>query len=148
ILGNLVIDPAAGDTSTVRLIERTVGGVPLPFSGSNQIADNVVVSFLPGGLLDLNNNNETVGGLNMTQGTVQTGLGELTLTGNVTTNASDRAAFINGHLNLGSASRAFTVPNGLVAADLVINAAIRGGAAVQLIKEGTGLLSLTGDNVY
>src|SRR5262249_6873593 len=59
-----------------------------------------------------------------------------------------RAAFINGNLNLASASRTFTVANGLVGADLVINAAVSGGSAVQLIKEGQGTLSLTGNNVY
>src|SRR5262249_54014401 len=75
-LGSLVIAPvSASDPATVRLLGQVASGSQVPLSGSHQIANNVTVFLHPGGVLDLNDNNETVGGLNMTGGVADSGTG-------------------------------------------------------------------------
>jgi autotransporter-associated beta strand protein len=151
ILGPLVIAPRpnTSQTGTVRLLGLTVAGLQTPGSGSNQIANAVPITIGPGDVLDLNDNNDAVGGLNMTAGTVQTGIGTLVLGGDVTTNASDASSVINGRLNLGAAPRTFTVAAGPgTNVDLVINAVVSGATGVNLVKAGAGILSLGGANVF
>lgn len=111
----------------------------------NQIANNAAVSVTASGLLNLNGLAETIGALALTGGTVQTGAGTLTLTGNVVTNASAQQAVISGNLDLGGATRSFTVAEGSATTDLLISAAISNGA---LTKAGLGTLELSGVNTY
>src|SRR5262249_14288821 len=113
----------------------------------NQIADNVTVFIKPGGLLDLNGNNDVIGGLNMTGGRVVTGAGVLTLGGDGTVNnSSNQSSAISGRLYLGSAPRTFTINDGHRA--LIIDAVISGGSAASLIKNGLGDLVLEGANTF
>src|SRR5262249_43825742 len=104
---NVIVGPLdIGGAGTVRLLGEVIGGIniQLPGTGNAQIADNVVVSFQPGGVLDLNDNNDTVGGLDMTGGEVRTGNGVppligggvLGLNGNVTVHASNAVARLLG----------------------------------------------------
>ncbi len=117
-------------------------------SQSNQINDSAAISVLATtAKLDLNGFDDTIGGLTLTGGTVQTGSGILTLNGDVATNTSTATATISGQLDLGGATRTFTVPDGSAATDLTISAAISGtGAGVT--KTGTGTLLFSGDNTF
>ncbi len=143
IVGDLVVN-----SGTARLLGRVIDGVQTPGTGNNQISDAVTVFVASGGLLDLNDNSDTVGGLILTGGAVDTGSGTLTLNGDVTTNASSAGAVINGRLNLGAASRTFNVANGPAGGDLVINAVLIGASSGNLIKDGTGAMTLSGANFY
>src|SRR5206468_1584460 len=65
---------------------------------SNQIADTTVPVINSSGFLNLNGNNETVAGLDITSGAVDTGAGTLTVTGTITatSDASGLSATIAG----------------------------------------------------
>jgi len=105
--------------------------------------------------LDLNNFTGTnatltLGGAAGTVAAVTTGTGMLSLGGDVTYNAANNpnGATISGLLDLGAATRTFTVGDSTAAAyDLTVSAAISGSAA-GLIKEGAGSLPLSGANTY
>lgn len=115
---------------------------------SNQIPDSAQVS-VENGTFDLNDRSETIGGLTMTGGLVSTGVGTLSLQGNVTANASPSIATINGKVNLGTASRTFTVAEGATGTNLDVNAVLSSATAgVGLTKEGPGTLVLGGSNTY
>jgi autotransporter-associated beta strand protein len=81
--------------------------------------------------------------------------GKLVLTGDVASTvtagqasiASGGSAANVGQLDLGSASRTFTVGDGSAATDMSVSAQII-GTAVGLTKAGPGTLSLTGNNTY
>ena len=80
-----------------------------------------------GGTYDLNNNSDAIGALTVnsgsTGGSVTTGTGTLTLGGNVTSTGGATNASISGNLDLGAATRNFTLTN---AADgLAVSAVIR-----------------------
>ncbi len=98
--------------------------------------------------LDLNNLNGTIasltlGGESTTVAAVTTGTGILTLDGNVSYIATNNpnGATIDGLLDLGAATRTFTIGNSSAAAiDLRVNAPTSGAGG--LIKEGAGTLSL------
>jgi autotransporter-associated beta strand protein len=106
--------------------------------------------------LDANGNNDTIasltlGGATATSGAaVITGMGTLTLGGDVTYDNTNNplGATISGKLDLGAASRTFTVnDSATAAADLTVSAGIS-GAGVGLVKEGAGALFLSGANTY
>ena len=149
--------------------------------GSNQIAqinlfDAAVnaVTLNSSGVLDLNNNNDTVGTLTLTVGTtyssdITTGAGILTLGGNVTVNAfqgssgASPAATIAGKLDMGvfysggasgtgtGGTRTFTIndtQNPNIATDLDISANISGVSSVSFMRVGGGTLRLGGTNTF
>jgi autotransporter-associated beta strand protein len=117
---------------------------------------------------DLNGRTETVGGLEMGQTNTfanshvrlselrdsATG-GSLVLGGNVNYNAGPAGttfqsgqATISANLNLGAATRTFTINNSTNAAvDLLVSGSIS-GTGVGLIKAGAGLMALTGNNSF
>jgi len=105
--------------------------------------------------LDLNNANGTIatltlGGAAGTVAAVTTGTGTLSLGGNVTYNAANNpnGAMISGLLDLGDATRTFTIGDSTVTAnDLTISAVISSGTA-GLIKAGSGTLTFTTNNTY
>ncbi len=151
VSGNLIVGDGTG-TDTVQL------------GGNNQIANGSTVTVNSSGVLDLNNNSDTVGNttvvggsittgggaltigtLGMTAGSIATGTGSLTLGGAVTGNASANSATISGNLNLGGTTRTFTIADGGAAEDMAISANISNGG---LTKAGTGLLALSGANTY
>jgi fibronectin-binding autotransporter adhesin len=131
--GGLTID---GGTAVVELLN------------DNQILNTITVSILNGGVLDLNNNLEQLAGLTLVGGNVDIDAGgDLTLSGNVTANASTFVSSIDGpgFLSL-IGTRTFTVANGTAADDLVVSAVIdtTGG----LVKAGAGLMALSAANNY
>jgi autotransporter-associated beta strand protein len=83
----------------------------------------------------------------MDSSTINLGTGTLFQNGNVTSTASTTSASISAAtMNLGGATRIFTVPSGPASpADLVVNAAITNGG---LTKNGSGVLELNGANTY
>jgi autotransporter-associated beta strand protein len=94
--------------------------------------------------LDLNGFNETIGSLTMSIGRVVGNGGTLTLSGSgVSTFAS--TAQIDCNLNLGGASRTFSIGDFLPADDCVISGTISNGG---LAKSNGGTLRLTGNNSY
>lgn len=117
---------------------------------ANQLPDSRKVVIGPSGWLDLNSRHETVGGLELTGGRVSTGTGTLTLAGNLTSFASDRAAVVQGKVSLGGGHRTFTTALGTASgADLRVEAAVSGtGLYSGLRKEGPGRLELSGNNTY
>lgn len=148
IAGDLVIGDGTG-TDTV-LIDL-----------ANQIANTSDVTVNSSGILDLDNNSETIASLTINGGTVTAfGAGgsltvaslamtggtigsavSLTLGGNVSTNASASTATISADVDFNGATRTFTVPDGAAAIDLQIGGEISNGG---LTKSGTGTLRLSG----
>jgi autotransporter-associated beta strand protein len=135
---NLIVGNASGDPTTA--VVRT--------KQNAQINDAADVS-VAGGRFELGGASEfihgmTFGGANG-GGQVDTGVGTLTLGGNVVSDASATPSTVVGKLSLGNASRTFTVAEGAADADLRIDAVISAGG---LVKAGAGSLLLLGDNVY
>jgi len=142
IPGNLTLNPLA--ITGVSLTAREFA--------NDQIGNAGVVTLLgyngvAGSNLDLNNFNDTIGGVvivnNQGTGTetVSTGTGTLTLNGDVNISGTSTGAnTFSGNLNLGGATRTFTV-NGLGAA--TISALITNG---NLTKTGLAGLTLSGAN--
>jgi fibronectin-binding autotransporter adhesin len=125
-----------GHTATVRLM------------ANNQIENDVAVSVQGNGLLDLNGFNDAIGSLNMQAGAVNTGVGTLTLLGDVSAThlppLFDSA--ITGRLSLGGATRIFAVNlNHLLTLDAEVS---DGGPAAGITKLGGGRLILTASNSF
>ncbi|MEX0610539.1 MAG: autotransporter-associated beta strand repeat-containing protein, partial [Pirellulales bacterium] len=112
-------------------------------AASNQITNTSQVLIYSTGAFDLNGNSETIGALEIHDGSVTTGAGILTLnTGGITTSsATFGTAMISGNLNLGSATRTVNVGNGAATVELDISAAIANGA---ITKTGAGTLQFSG----
>lgn len=109
--------------------------------------------------LDLNGFSGTIGALTLggtgqtasSASVVQTGAGTLTLGGNVATSATGSPTttpIITGKLNLGAATRTFTVANSTGSAvDLDVQSVIS-GTGVGITKAGAGVLQLSNVNTY
>jgi autotransporter-associated beta strand protein len=138
--GTLAYDSPAGNTYTGL---TTISGGTLQLNTSNQIADTASLTVNVGAVFDLNGHDEAIANLTLTGGTVNTGSGTLTLSGNVTTNAASSSATINGNLNLTGATPQLSVNNGTAVNDLVIAASI---SASSLTKLGLGTVALSGNN--
>ena len=139
-------------TTTIGASGGTSGGT-LRTGASNALSDAAVTVFA--GTLDLNGNSDTIGALTLgggaaaTSASVTTGAGTLTLGGNVTYTATNNpdAATISGNLDLGAATRTFTVGNSTAAdPDLTVSAVVSG--TVGLTKAGAGTMVLSGANTY
>jgi autotransporter-associated beta strand protein len=140
--GPLTIGDGTG-TDTVQLL------------ASNQLADTVVVTVNNSGVLDLNGFSDAIDTLALQSGTsagalVSTGVGTLTLGGDVTVTVSGTGATratISGNLDLGGATRTLTVADGTDTVDLEVAAAISGSGGVT--KAGAGTLRFSGGaNTY
>ncbi len=125
----------------------------------NQIADNAAVTINTGGVLDLNNQVETIGPLTMTAGRVEIGTGTLSVQGAITTNAPQQIleSQINGSGTgtlalrpVANNQQTINVANApLVSFDLVITARLASAVpGTGLSKIGTGRLSLRGPGTY
>lgn len=138
--GTLAYDSPTGNTYTGL---TTVSGGTLQLNSNNQIADTASVAVNVGAVFDLNGLDETIANLTLTGGTVTTGIGTLTLSGNITSNAASVPATIKGQLDLTGATPTLTVNKGTAGNDLVIAASISAGS---LTKLGLGTLVLSGNN--
>lgn len=123
-----------------------VAGGVLRCGNDHVIPDNNLTLAL-GTTLDLNGCAETVGALTMTDASVTTGAGTLTLGGNLTSLASAATSTISGKLSLGEVNRTFAVADGAASDDLVVSAIISGANGVGFTKTGAGVLVLAGDVV-
>jgi autotransporter-associated beta strand protein len=118
-----------------------------------QIATGSNVTVNDKAALDLNGQNNTIGGLTLTGATVTTGTGTLTLRGDITATdaASEDVSSISGKLDLGGATRTITVaeptPDTTPDTDLTISAVISDSTA-GLTVTGGGTLELSGTNTY
>ena len=126
-------------------IGHPVVGSPFPLddvilTSPNQITNNSVVTIHRSGRLLLDNQSDTIGSLEMTGGSVSTGIGNLTLNGNVHVSAPEpEFASIGGVLSLGAQSRIFNVDAGC---HLRVSAAIVGNGGIGFIKLGAGSMAL------
>jgi fibronectin-binding autotransporter adhesin len=138
ILGNLVIGAGTGSANSV-IVRYGTG------SADNKIANTSQVTINSDGELDMNNRNDTIGSFVLNGGHINSGSGVLTLNGNITTNtnSANRTAVIDGNVDLGGATRTFTVANGGLTSDLTVNAVINNGS---FIKAGAGTMTITADN--
>lgn len=113
----------------------------------NQIADNAVVTSNKG-VLNLNSLAETIGGLVLTEATVQTGSATLALTGGVQCLAAANASTLNGQILLTGASGSvstWSVEDGAAADDLLVSALVSSNNPA-LEKTGPGRARFSADN--
>ncbi|MCE9608416.1 MAG: autotransporter-associated beta strand repeat-containing protein, partial [Planctomycetia bacterium] len=140
-----VITVNAGGTFNLQSFSETIGG-PLNILSGRDSLNAVKMGSVTGtsGSLYTAAVNMMGGSLGMsTTGTIFLG-------GNVTaTSYSTNAAVISGKLNLGTASRTFTVVPGLggAAVDLSVTGVISGNN-IGITKLGVGVMSLAGANTY
>src|SRR5262249_46121687 len=142
----------AGADQTVRVWDEVAGLELLTLRGHRDVVHFVHTSNL--GVAD--NVTETIGPLTMDAGAVVRALGNtsfnglLILNGDVTVTRHpgflNNPPAISGNVSLGSATRTFTLtdPNSV----LDLNGVLSAGPGVGLIKEGPGLLKITGKSTY
>jgi autotransporter-associated beta strand protein len=134
------------------------------FDDDGQTSNDLPVSILPTGTLNLNGHSTSIHDLTMSGGNVQTGAGVLSVRdggSGITATSNQAPASISGILNLGqpnfgAGDTIFTVSDGPFTGDLVITAEIRGGKPggtglgdqANLVKRGAGALFLNGNNTY
>ena len=136
--GPLVIGDGTGTGSpTVRLLIR------------DEIPDGAAITINAGGVLDLNNLNETIGALTMQGGTASSGSGTLNLNGDLTVVASATSATINGNLVFQGGLRTVSVADGGSLYDLNLLANVSdsgGGLLFTNTVVGGSWARLTGSN--
>ena len=154
-VGTALTIASGGLNAGVGTIHLTSGQFSL--GGSDRIVDTSTVVVASGAQLLLQGFNESIATLNLESGTssgstVTTGLGTLTLLGNISLTATGTGAtgaLISGKLSLGNATRTVSVANGSAANDLTISASMSGTAGTAgLTKVGAGVLLLSGNNTY
>lgn len=112
----------------------------------NQIANNATVSVFGSGSLELSDQEDIIGALNLTAGSVSTGNGLLTVLSTIYCNAGTKKSIIAGHMDLSTNSpKLIDVASG---AQLEISAAVSGPSGTMLTKTNRGELILTGTNTY
>ena len=144
----------------------TVSDGTLSLGSSSSLLNNTaltVASNVPGSTatLDLNGFNAIASSLTLGDAAgsssasgsqlLATGGGILSLTGNVTFNSVNNptGASVTAGLNLGSATRTFTVADSTSAAyDLAVSGVVSENTSSGLIKAGSGTLLLSGANTY
>lgn len=119
------------------------------FMNSHQIENTAAVLVHHDAEFELQGFSDTVGPLTLDGGLVNTwGFGTLTLGGDVYANSvGSTKATINGRLNLGSASRTFTV-TGSATVSLEVTAIVDGPAGTGWTLAGNGSTRLTAANTY
>jgi autotransporter-associated beta strand protein len=126
-------------------INRDSGMVALDGSGTSQTVSGTL-NLVSGGLMaGSSKNSMTVGSLVMRDTEISSNL-NTTLQGNVTFDATNQGrAKISGALDLGGATRTFTVGNGTSFVDMEVTGGISSGG---VIKDGLGTMSIAGVNDY
>lgn len=131
-----IVGTTSGPAATLKLLTN------------EQIRNDLFVDVRESGTFDLNGFNESVAGLRLTGGAVQSGAGTLTIANaggdEIRSFASTQTATISGKLasNL-SQGVTITTADGAPAVDLNISAAIS-GSATMWTKKGTGVLQYSG----
>jgi fibronectin-binding autotransporter adhesin len=129
------------------------GAAVVSFLVNDDIADTATVTVNDDGLLAMNNLGDTIGALVLQNGTssaaaVNTGAGAFLTVGNVTVTGTGTGAVgsvVTGNLNLGNATRTYSIANGTAAVDLDVIGRITGTAAgAGLTKTGAGTLQFSG----
>jgi autotransporter-associated beta strand protein len=118
-------------------------------TAANQFFTAVQVFVSDTGYLDLNGFSDTVSAITLVGGNIATGAGTLTMNDNLTASSGPigGGSVITGNLNLGGASRTFTVTNGPSGVDFLI-AAIVSNSGLELVKAGDGRMELSGANTF
>ncbi len=104
-----------------------LGADELRLLAANQIADAAIITVVKGGTLHLNNLAETIGGLVLTEATVQTGTATLTLDGDLQSLAAPASSVLNGQIQLkgpNGSVRDWNVADGSATDDLLVNAIV------------------------
>lgn len=112
---------------------------------SDQIADSALVVVERASELWFYGS-DTIGGLVLAGGEVETGGYTLFLNGDCTVEPSDLTSLITGYLRLTRTPARFQVSNGSADPDLKVEAAVSG--YVDLVKSGAGQMHLRGTNTY
>lgn len=102
------------------------------------------VSLIAGGMLDLNNFDETIGPLAMSGGSIAMGTAKLQVTGDVTVTGASTST-IDGKLDLGAGTRTTNVADGAGSVDFDVIAVLSNGG---ITKTGPGTLRLAGGNTF
>ncbi len=147
--GEVIAGKTAGVTAVpgpVTLGNGSAGLRRLTLAAANQIADGVTVRLLGSGAqFDLAGFAETITGLDLTEGSVTTGAGILTLTGNVTVQPAPTSVLLSGNIALGGTGlRAWNVPAGTAVPALNLAAALSAASGAVLHKLGDGVLAFSG----
>ena len=126
-------------------------GAELTLFQNEQIDNAGVVTIYTGGLFNMTNHNESIGGLNLGGGTVvDTGAGTLTMFGNFYVgtpySATNKPATIQGNLSLGGATRIVTSNNFNTA--LVFDCAISDGVGTGGLQADQVFFSLLRSNSF
>lgn len=111
----------------------------------HQLSDNSIVVLHKDATLDLDDNSDTVGSLELRGGVIETGTGLLTLNGDVRSPGYADESTIRGRLHLGSQPREFYAD---VTTEVIIEARISGPASASVTKTGSGRFSLSGSNSF
>jgi fibronectin-binding autotransporter adhesin len=145
--GTTVISGDSSSTYTGDIVVQN-GTIRLGNNGVLNAATNVSLSTANStGTFDLAGHNQALGNITFVSGgTLQSGSGTLSLNGSVSSQASATAATISGNLNLGNATRTFSVADGGVTPDMVVTANVTGSGGIN--KTGNGSLQLSGLNTF
>ena len=139
------------NSSSLLVIGDGTGGINadvVRYTANNAIDTSVPIIINESGLLDLNGFSDSVGALTLIGGDITTGAGTMTIVNNLTATSTSAgsSANISGNLNLGAATRTFTVTNGPSTPDLRILAAVSGSGGI--VKAEAGMMSLETSNSF
>jgi autotransporter-associated beta strand protein len=138
---------------TIGLTGSALRNCTVVWMADQQIPQSSIPTINPTGVLRLSGLNQTVAGLNIQGGYVDTGYGTLTLKGNVDARAYvyeglSAAPALLGYVSLGGAERTFHVDGGYDS-ELTLTAFVEdGGNAAGIVKTGNGGLRLEVTNYY
>jgi autotransporter-associated beta strand protein len=144
--GQLLLAKSAGVNAVPGIL--TIGDNTSPAGTANVVsqADDQIPSpvFINNsGVLNLNGHTDTIPGITMTGGLVQTGTGTLIMNGAIASNAFGSPAVINGKISLRGIVDAFDIADGSADQDMIINATILDGFVA---KDLSGTLVLSANN--
>jgi autotransporter-associated beta strand protein len=128
----------------LNLVGTTVAPALVQDLADGQLSSSAAVTVGRHSTLDLNNHSEAIGPLTLTGGAVTTGLGTLTLTGDVTVSATPITASLSGNLDLGGIQRKFFVWLGTANPSVQLSATISDG---EIMKKGNGSMTLSQGSV-